>query len=422
MRKMNGRVFVYSCGLFLLLFASVGGHSRNSASLSGSAYPETFGQNREAVPLSPLLSSEGKTPSITLQGTRAYPFKSLLEAKTVVWKSDRLFTGTSRPASAVIADAVIYVSLSLSDAYFYALDAGSGKRTAFLRLPNTRISPLAVAGNMVFMGTSDGSFRALDSQTGEIKWQVNRNDYHFNATTPIVADGVLFFTGTQRNINDHVTPDGTLHAFDALKGQPFWMLKTKGTATSLAIADGTIYFGDKAKNLFAVDIKTGNEKWRFKAEDNIYGPAISAEQIYFSDIERRLYSVNRTSGRLNWKVKRIENRSIGLFNQQIGNPTVAAVASGLLFYADTDNSIRAVDANSGKEKWRFKAGDTCTAPVIAGDVVYFASADNFLYAVDCATGKERWKYKSQNPLRYPPLLTEDTIYLLDSEGFLYALR
>jgi outer membrane protein assembly factor BamB len=410
MRKINGRVLVYSCGVFFLLLASAGGHSHRST------------QNREVAPLSPLLSSEGKMPGITLQWTRTYPFKNPVEPKTVIWKSDRLFTGTSRPTSAVLADEVIYFSLSLGDAYFYAVDAASGKRMAFLRLPNTRISPLAVAGNMVFMGTSDGSFRALDSKTGETKWQVNRQDYLFNGATPAVADGVLFFNGTQRNINQHATPDGTLHAFDALKGQPFWMLKIKGEATALAIADGTIYFGDQDKHLFAVDIKTGKEIWRFQAEDNIYGPAISAEQIYFSDSERRLYSVNRATGRPNWKVKRIENRSLGLFNQKAGSPTVAAVDGGMLFYADTDNSIHAVDANNGREKWRFKAGDTCSAPVIAGDVVYFVSADKFLYAVDTTSGKERWKYKSQNPLRYPPLMTADTIFLLDTEGFLYALR
>jgi hypothetical protein len=149
MGRINGRVFVYSCGVFLLLLASAGGHSHSSV------------QTREVAPLSPLLSSEGKMQGITLQWSRTYPFKNSVEPKTVVWKSDRLFTGTSRPTSMVLADEVIYFNLSLDDAYFHAVDAGSGKRMACLRLPNTRVSPLAVAGNMVFMGIASERFPQL---------------------------------------------------------------------------------------------------------------------------------------------------------------------------------------------------------------------------------------------------------------------
>jgi eukaryotic-like serine/threonine-protein kinase len=434
MRKMKRRMLFsfYSSGLFIVLLLSQSGRSYSVNSLSSSAHLGQSAQSREVAQVSPPLSSEGTMPGITLQWTRVYPFKSTVEPKIVIWKSTKLFSfrrtqsfsgqmgtldyfgwfqtghGYTNP---FIADEVIYFSFFATDGYFFALDAKTGKEKKTLKLKNTVVSPLAVAGNYVFMGTSDGNFRALDSKTGEVKWQVGRKDYRFDVTYPVVADGILLFGGVQKIMHENTRPDGTLHAFDAMTGQQIWMVKLKGAATFPAVADATVYFADEDNLLFAIDIKTGKEKWRFKAGGNIRSHAISGEQIYFSDADGKLYSANKNTGQLIWKATKISKVGSAL-----------AVDKGIIYYGGRDNLLYAVEAKSGEEKWRFKAGGFCSAPVIAGEVVYFVSADKFLYAVENATGQEKWKYKSQNPLSLSPIITDSTIFLLDDDGFMYALR
>lgn len=54
--------------------------------------------------------------------------------------------------------------------------------------------------------------------------------------------------------------------------------------------------------------------------------------------------------------------------------------------------LLAVDAASGKIRWRFKTGGPVhSTPHVDGDTVYFGSADHNVYAVNTADGSPRWK-------------------------------
>ena len=75
-----------------------------------------------------------------------------------------------------------------------------------------------------------------------------------------------------------------------------------------------------------------------------------------------------------------------------------------------------------KKKWRFKTGDTPTAPVIAGGNVYVADRDGYtLYCLDSATGKEQWKYFTGGPIDSPPSIAQGYCVFGCLDGSVYCL-
>jgi outer membrane protein assembly factor BamB len=109
----------------------------------------------------------------------------------------------------------------------------------------------------------------------------------------------------------------------------------------------------------------------------------------------------------------------------------AALAQGVLFFGSGDGQLYAVDAATGKERWRFKTGGAVhSSPAVAQGVVYFTSRDGSLYAVDAAKGRQVWKHQMGRDLQYAngfdyylssPTIVGMTLFVGGGDGHLYAI-
>lgn len=61
-------------------------------------------------------------------------------------------------------------------------------------------------------------------------------------------------------------------------------------------------------------------------------------------------------------------------------------------------------------------------PVVADGVVYFTSPDGHLYAVNAGTGKEIWKFKAGGPIFASPVVADGVAYFGDMKGDFYAVN
>jgi len=291
----------------------------------------------------------------------------------------------SRPA---VADGTVY--FSSDDGYLFAVDAATGKQVWKFDMgrPLAERKPIpqawdymqsspAVADGLVFSGTSNMSFYAVDAGTGQAKWSVQVGLYV--RSSPMVVNGVVYF-------GDWL---GTLHALDAQTGQAKWTFNTYGPVIpSPTVVDGVVYIGSKFPCLYAIDAATGEQKWCFK---------------YPADIP--------------W----VESS--------------AAVANGMVYVGSSDwFKVNAIDAVTGELKWDFNTkGDPWSSPAVSNGVVYIGATGGYLYALNALSGAELWKVKTEaalktaDPVRFDggvvssPVVVDGVVYFGSLDGKLYAV-
>jgi eukaryotic-like serine/threonine-protein kinase len=141
------------------------------------------------------------------------------------------------------------------------------------------VSSPVVVGNVVYVGSTDGSMYAINRADGTQRWKFDtRGPVN---SSPAFHNGVVYFGSV----------DGNFYAVTADSGKMKWTFATKGerrfTApgihgaiprtermpdpfdlfmSSPAIAGNTVYFGSGDQNVYALDATTGARKWSFATE------------------------------------------------------------------------------------------------------------------------------------------------------------
>ncbi|MGO4759453.1 PQQ-binding-like beta-propeller repeat protein, partial [Streptomyces sp. 2MCAF27] len=92
------------------------------------------------------------------------------------------------------------------------------------------------------------------------------------------------------------------------------------------------------------------------------------------------------------------------------------------------DTLYAVDAESGDNLWKFKAGnEIVSSSVVADGTVYFGSKDGTLYAVDSKSGREVWRRGFEGKLWDPaiadgagdPIVADGVVYF-ENDGYVCA--
>jgi outer membrane protein assembly factor BamB len=95
---------------------------------------------------------------------------------------------------------------------------------------------------------------------------------------------------------------------------------------------------------------------------------------------------------------------------------------GIIYMSSTDMHVYAVDSDTGKIIWRFRAGGVIFGSVdIYRNIVSFGSFDGCLYVIDKKTGKELWRFKTGGPISVGPTITEDSIFVGSKDGYVYCV-
>ena len=178
-------------------------------------------------------------------------------------------------------------------------------------------------------------------------------------------------------------------------------------------ADGTIYFGTWAGNLWAVN-SNGTRKWVFPAQDEIKSaPAVGSDgTIYFGSRDRNFYAVH-ANGKKRWHFP----------TRGWVDSSPALGRDGTVCFGSWDRHFYALDPK-GKEQWRFTTkGEIVSSPAIGADgAIYFGSHDGKFYALS-PDGRKRWEFATGGPILSSPALNKDEcLYFTSVDGCLYALN
>jgi outer membrane protein assembly factor BamB len=224
-----------------------------------------------------------------------------------------------------------------------------------------------------------------------------------------------------------------------------WRFKTDGKVISSPIvANGIVFAGSTDQNLYAVDQLTGALRWKFQTGSRVTSsPAIAAETVYFGSFDGSFYALEQATGKLKWKFDTEGERrwaARSLHGMQPGGELTPdawdfylsspAVFEGAVYFGSGDGFIYALDAPTGKLKWKFRTGSVVHAsPAIAGGTVFIGSWDSGLYALDAASGKLKWKLQTgtdpqignQQGFQSSPAVADGIVYTGCRDAKLYAV-
>ena len=126
---------------------------------------------------------------------------------------------------------------------------------------------------------------------GILKWKFKARQAI--TSSPIVNEDMVFF-------GSH---DSSFYALDAKGGWVIWRFRMgKGSVVPPCTADNIIFTGSADGLIYAIDAKTAKEIWNFQADHQVSGsPIIHRDSVYCGTADGMLYCIEYRTGRLRWE-------------------------------------------------------------------------------------------------------------------------
>jgi eukaryotic-like serine/threonine-protein kinase len=101
----------------------------------------------------------------------------------------------------------------------------------------------------------------------------------------------------------------------------------------------------------------------------------------------------------------------------------AAIAGGTVYVGSHSKELLAIDLQSGKLRWRYRAADEIgeSSPAVSEGTVYVGDLAGILHAVNAANGKPLWTFETDAEIKSSPVAAGDRILIGSYDGKLYCL-
>jgi outer membrane protein assembly factor BamB len=311
----------------------------------------------------------------------------------------------------------------------YGLEAETGDvlwRRKDVRLDETDVS--AVPGTDVLLVTLESGSKtrleSLDIVTGDVLWRSDKvrgavMQTAFEPNAGLLA--AVFVRDAKSKPRSGFKRKPELHVFDLASGEELWKRELESEVEMMPVAwgddhdkdvpytldnyrppaflDGRLYLF--YEGLTSLDARTGKERRREKFKVNEDGlaltesdPVADERYIYISG-RGRVRAISRTDGEVAW-----ESKDLGLTPELVlaGGTLYARTGGQFTRLEDGETTARgpygvsAIDAATGKTRWRYKGADKGLTNFAVPNAGTVAVADrDDLILLDSATGKRRLK-------------------------------
>ncbi|MFJ4962893.1 serine/threonine-protein kinase [Streptomyces sp. NPDC088729] len=296
----------------------------------------------------------------------------------------------------------------------YALDAATGGER-WRQRSDAWVYALKADRGTVLTATRGGGVQGWEASSGDKLWEITsaQSDFETAEAAPVIHDGTVY-----------VWQDARLRALDARTGVERWSYPIGDAASCGGVPvrvapapDGCVYVAAGTRVL-AVETASGRVRWHFEAPAAFLsppafapGPAVTGGGVYLADYLGTVYALDASTGKDRWRIATEARSSLEPVLVAVGN---VHVGSGSALYT--------LDAVTGTPKWRFAAGgDVVGSPVVADGRVHFGSADHVLYTLDAAGGQLRWKLATGGEITGSPVARAGVVYACSKDRCVYAL-
>ena len=365
--------------------------------------------------------------------SKSYGNLALSTNPTRVWSAKIAGSTSSRRlgASPVVSNGILY-AVDTAGAV-HAFDAATGaKRWQYSLdlasdLRNSAFGGgLAVAGDRVFVTTGTGMVVALDAADGSEEWKVK-------PAGPLRDAPTLAF-----NLVLVMTQDNRIIALNQNDGTISW--QESGSITqagvfgvaSPAAGQGTVVAGYSSGELIAYRYENGRVLW----SDALARTSISTEVGSLTDIDAdpiidggRVYALGQGGRMAAYEL--VTGQRIWEIN--LAGISTPALAGEWLFTLTSDARLLAIARSSGKVRWitqlaRYrdekdrKGPIFWTGPVLASNMLYIANSRGELWQASVGEGSANMMTELPDSVSLPPIVANETLYVLDDGGTITALR
>lgn len=270
--------------------------------------------------------------------------------------------------------------------YAGALDAATGAVVWKVRPgPPLRGAP-TIANNQIYVLSQDNQIYALNMNDGSTEWNVAgavQTSGVFGVAAPASAQGSIVAGYSS----------GELIAYRYENGRVLWqdVLSRTNISTSVStlsdidaspvITDGTVYAVGQGGRMVALGLSTGQRIWEIGA-GGLSTPWVAGDWMFVVTDTARLVAIARASGRIRWITQ-------------------------LPRYRDPED-------REGPIFWR--------GPVLAGGNLILTSSRGQVAYVDATNGTIRRTDQLDEAIDLPPVVADNTLYILESDGRLSAWR
>lgn len=279
---------------------------------------------------------------------------------------------------------------------------------------------------ILFVGSPNAEVLALDPKEKKILWRTKTTSPIRSA--PTVSKGKVFAI----NINNE------LIALDAKSGQQLWrhqgISETAGIlgSASPCIDGDTVIVPYSSGEIYALHAENGHLLWSHNLAslqhiDSVSAiphirahPVIAGNTVYLISQNGQISTVDLISGQVKW-------------TRQIGGVQSPIIAGDHLFLIASSGHLICMTQESGLIKWvtslpRFENPEdhkgrlVWSGPLLAGGKLYITGSNGYLHVFDPETGKEAEKIPLGSKAYLPPIVVDQTMYVLSADGNLSILQ
>jgi len=362
--------------------------------------------------LSEHRGDPGRSGVLEWQGPR--------EVAGYFWKFE-----TAGPIEAGLVTYGKNVYVGTTEGTFYALDQTSGDER-WTMTPEGRIATAPAFGRfdigqgadpmIMVVVDDDGIVRGHDATSDRAVLWVESLGARIRSS-PVIVDGVAIVA----------TTDGYIHGLHLREGTELWKYPDGDEGIGLVSADltyddGTLYVGTQEGILHIIDVSSNTPEpiCEFDAISAIVvNPLVVDDVVYVGTLGQSVWTLPPKSCDGS-----VANRQ---FVYAVDAPvTVAPAMVGDIMYLPEGRFLYARNLATNDFLWA--PGTVAVAeapisapPVVAGDTVYFASEDGVVHAVDAQTGEQLWTWKTGLHVRSAIAVVDGVVFIAGGDGFIYAL-
>ncbi len=259
-----------------------------------------------------------------------------------------------------------------------------------------------IIGNVAWLASLDQHLLAFDLVTRKVLLD-------FSADAPLrtapVEQGGTIVVADER---------GAVYGIRDLREA--WRVSLPGRIHSDPVASsGSVYLGTSAGHVVAIDTQSGEAQWTARLPDPIYAPLTLDNQgrpVVATDTGK-VYLLDRADGTPIW--------SCELDDAVRGRPSVTADA---LWIATLSGGIYHVDAKTGEVRARISSPysvPVAEGPLVTDDCLYLVDTNGRLNCLDL-TGSVRWRFELDGPCKSHPLLIDGRLYVASTTGTVYSFQ